>query len=77
MRVENSPVVASVQALMSKTTPFGDLLSVVLTTVISILDTGVLDGILDESSCAGFVLSSVGLEVDEIGFSLTFFPSGE
>ena len=76
-RLEYEPVVASVQAFISKTTPFGDSPLVVRTMVISTRDIGVFDGICDESSSAGFFLSSFGLELLKIGLSLILFPSGE
>ena len=69
------PVVISVQALMSRTTPLGDSPSVVRTIVISRRDTGVLEGICVISKLAGFVVSSFGLVLDKIGLSLILFPS--
>jgi hypothetical protein len=71
----HSPVVISVQALMSRMTPLGDSPSVVRTIVISRRDTGVLEGISVISKLAGFVVSSFGLVVDKIGLSLILFPS--
>ena len=58
------PVVISVQALISNTTPFGDFPSVVLITVISTRDTGLSDGMSVKSTRAGFLVSSLGLTDD-------------
>ena len=57
-------------------TPFGDPPSVVRKIVISTRETGVVDGISDESKRAGFVESSLGLVLLKIGLSLIFSPSG-
>ena len=71
------PVEGSVQALISRTTPFGDSPSVVRTTVISRRATGWFDGVCVESNEAGFFLSSFGLELVKIDLPLIGFPSGE
>ena len=58
------PVVISVQAFMSNTTPFGDFPFLVLSTVISTRDTCLSDGMSVKSTRAGFLLSSLGLTDD-------------
>ena len=73
---EHLPVVISVQARISRTTPFGDSPSVVRTIVISRRDTGVFDGVCVESNRAGFVVSSFGLELVKIGLSLILLSPG-
>ena len=73
----NLRVEGSMHAFTLKTTPFGDSLSVVFTIVTSTLDTGLSDGILSESTVAGFDLSSFGLSVDCIGLGFSFDPLGE
>ena len=70
------PVVISVQALISRTTPFGDCSFVVSVIVISTLETSLLDGICVKSTVDGLLLSSFGLDEDGIGRSLILFPSG-
>ena len=61
---ENSPVLISVQALISNTTSLGERSLVVEMIVISTRDTFLSDGIWVESTVAGFLLSSLGLVDD-------------
>lgn len=71
------PGIVSTHALISRMTPFGDCSLVVLMIVISIRDTRLSEGIWAESTVAGFLVSSFGLDEDSIGLSLILFPSGE
>jgi hypothetical protein len=66
----------SVQASISKMIPFGDCPFVVEMIVMSSRDTFLSDGVLLESTEAGFLMSSFGLVDDSIGLALIFLPSG-